>query len=78
MIIGVPAEVKNNEFRVALTPAGAADLAGRGHQVLIQSGAGLASGFTDEQYRSAGAQLLDGAEGVWEAAELVLDRKSVV
>ena len=75
MIIGVPAEVKNNEFRVALTPAGVADLVGRGHELLLEAGAGAASGFTDEQYTRAGARILAGPDPVWDAAELVLKVK---
>ena len=62
MLIGVPAEVKDFEFRVALTPAGALDLVNRGHQVLIQSGAGGGSGFTDQNYAEAGASIADTAE----------------
>lgn len=75
MHIGVPAEVKNNDFRVALTPAGAGDLTGRGHEVLIESGAGLGSGFTDEDFAAAGAKILPTAEAVWETAELILKVK---
>lgn len=75
MIIGVPAEAKNNEFRVALTPAGVIELTGRGHQVLVQAGAGAGSGFTDADYTVGGAQVLETAQEVWEAAELVLKVK---
>jgi alanine dehydrogenase len=75
MIIGVPAEVKNNEFRVALTPAGAVDLTGRDHTVLIEAGAGLASGFPDDAYADAGAQIVAGPDEVWERAEMILKVK---
>lgn len=75
MIIGVPAEVKNNEYRVALTPAGAIDLAARGHRVLIQSGAGTGSGFSDAKYELAGAEILSSVDSVWDQAELVLKVK---
>ncbi|GAA1138072.1 alanine dehydrogenase [Nesterenkonia lutea] len=75
MIIGVPAEVKNNEYRVALTPAGTHDLIGRGHRVLLQSGAGAGSGFADTEYESAGAEILGVAEQVWAQAELILKVK---
>ncbi|GAB3186615.1 alanine dehydrogenase [Nesterenkonia suensis] len=75
MIIGVPTEVKNNEFRVALTPAGAVDLTQRGHTVLIQSGAGEGSGFSDEDYRSVGAELVPDVDDLWNRAELVLKVK---
>lgn len=74
MLIGVPAEVKDNEFRVALTPAGTLDLVGQGHEVVIQSGAGEGSGFTDEEYRDAGARIADKAGGAW-SADLVLKVK---
>ncbi|WP_022873236.1 alanine dehydrogenase [Nesterenkonia alba] len=75
MLIGVPAEVKNNEFRVALTPAGSIDLDRRGHQVLIQAGAGVGSGFDDDAYAAAGARIVPTAEDVWDTAELVLKVK---
>lgn len=75
MIIGVPIEVKNNESRVALTPAGAGDLTKKGHEVLVQAGAGTASGFPDAAYAEAGVQIVDSAEQVWGSAELVLKVK---
>lgn len=75
MIIGVPAEVKNNEFRVALTPAGAGDLTGRGHQVLLESHAGVGSGFTDEDYAQAGVRTVPTAAEVWGEADLILKVK---
>lgn len=65
MKIGVPKEIKNNENRVAMTPAGVMNLAMFGHEVFIETGAGLGSGFTDEDYKLAGAKI-------------VSDRKSVV
>ena len=58
MIIGVPKEIKDNENRVALTPAGAKELKKRGHQVFVQSTAGEGSGFTDQIYTDAGADIL--------------------
>ena len=58
MIIGVPKEIKNNENRVALTPAGTKELVKRGHTVSIQTKAGEASGFPDEEYTGAGARIL--------------------
>ena len=75
MIIGIPTEVKNNEFRIALTPAGAVDLTRREHTVLIQAGAGTGSGFSDEEYLEAGAELVADVEDVWKRAELVLKVK---
>lgn len=65
MLIGVPAEVKDYEYRVALTPAGTLDLVNRKHQVVVQSGAGVGSGFTDEAYAEAGADVVDAAADAW-------------
>ncbi|HSP23190.1 MAG TPA: alanine dehydrogenase [Planococcus sp. (in: firmicutes)] len=65
MRIGVPTEVKNNENRVAMTPAGVVNLALFGHEVFIQAGAGLGSGFTDEDYIAAGAQIVATAQEAW-------------
>ncbi|MEO4037767.1 alanine dehydrogenase [Micrococcaceae bacterium Sec6.3] len=78
MLIGVPTEVKNNEFRVALTDGGVLELARRGHEVLVQAGAGVGSGITDEAYGEAGAQLVESADEVWERAELLLKVKEPV
>ena len=75
MLIGVPTEIKNNERRVGLTAAGVAELTGRGHEVLVQTGAGTASGFSDEDFARAGARIVDSAEDVWGSAELVLKVK---
>jgi alanine dehydrogenase len=75
MIIGVPTEIKADERRVALTPAGAAALRSHGHAVLIQSGAGAGSGFADEAYRAAGARVIEPAAQVWRQAEMVLKVK---
>ncbi|MDV6036557.1 alanine dehydrogenase [Bacillus sp. SM-B1] len=65
MRIGIPTEIKNNENRVAMTPAGAVHLVQNGHEVFVQKGAGLGSGFTDEQYVQAGAKLVETAEEAW-------------
>jgi alanine dehydrogenase len=78
MRIGVPTEVKNNEYRVAVTPAGVHELTGRGHDVLVEGGAGLGSAITDEEYLAAGAKLVDDADEVWGDAELVLKVKEPV
>jgi len=75
MIIGVPKEVKNNEFRVALTPAGAHALAAAGHEVLVERGAGKGSGFADEEFVGAGAKIAVDAAEVWGRADLVLKVK---
>ncbi|MHA4241744.1 alanine dehydrogenase [Bacillus thuringiensis] len=65
MHIGIPTEIKNNENRVAMTPAGAVHLVQNGHEVFVQKGAGLGSGFTDEEYVQAGAKLVETAEEAW-------------
>ena len=78
MLIGVPTEVKNNEFRVALTHGGVTELVRRGHQVMVQAGAGVGSGITDEQYRTAGAELEDDPDELWKRAELLLKVKEPV
>ncbi|TCL87052.1 alanine dehydrogenase [Curtobacterium sp. PhB142] len=78
MRIGVPTEIKNNEYRVAATPAGVAELALHGHQVLVQAGAGTGSAFPDDEYRTAGAEIVDTADEVWARAELILKVKEPV
>lgn len=74
MIIGVPKEIKNNENRVALTPAGAAELVKRGNELFIQTGAGIGSGFTDEEFLIAGAKILPSIEEVYGISEMMLPR----
>lgn len=71
MIIGVPKEVKNNENRVGLTPAGAVAYIHAGHQVIVETQAGVGSGFPDEDYTQAGAQIASTAEEVWSKAEMI-------
>ncbi|WP_304064106.1 alanine dehydrogenase [Pedobacter glucosidilyticus] len=78
MVIGVPKEIKNNENRVAVTPAGAASFIKNGHQIYIQKSAGLGSGFTDEDYTKAGAQLLDTIEEVYAIAEMICKVKEPI
>lgn len=75
MIIGVPKEIKNNENRVALTPAGAQELVKRSHTVYVQSTAGNGSGFSDEEYIKAGAQILPTIEEVYAIAEMIVKVK---
>ena len=75
MIIGVPKEIKTLEFRVALTPAGVRELVKNGHQVLIESGAGLGSAISDSQYQSEGAEIVPSAKDVWQRAEMVMKVK---
>lgn len=67
MKIGVPKEIKNNEYRVAMTPAGVMTLTGVGHQVIIEAGAGAGSSFTDEDYKRAGATIVSTAAEAWDA-----------
>lgn len=74
MIIGVPKEIKNHENRVALTPAGAASLVQEGHEVLIETNAGLGSGFPDHDYQEQGAKIVSSAKETW-SAQLVLKVK---
>ena len=75
MKVGVVKEVKSDENRVALTPAGVEAFCDRGHGVLVECGAGEGSGFTDEEYAEAGAELVEGATGVWSRAEMVMKVK---
>src|SRR3954454_11513775 len=78
MRVGIPTEIKNNEYRVAVTPAGVAELVHRGHEVIIQSGAGEGSAISDADFKRAGAQLLNGADQVWAEADLLLKVKEPI
>jgi len=75
VIVGVPTEIKPDEFRVALTPAGVRELTARGHEVLVQAGAGIGSAIEDEHYTAQGARIARDVAEVWGAAELVLKVK---
>ena len=75
MRVGIPTETKNNEFRVAITPAGVAALTHRGHEVLIQTGAGQGSAISDADFKAAGAQMISTADQVWSEADLLLKVK---
>ena len=75
MIIGVPKEIKNHEYRVGLTPAAAKEFVANGHQVLIENNAGTAIGFTNDQYEAAGASIIDTAEQIFEQAEMIVKVK---
>jgi len=77
-VVGVPAEVKNHEYRVALTPSGVHELRTHGHEVLVQSGAGTGSSISDDDYRAEGAVVLDDADEVWGRADVVLKVKEPV
>jgi alanine dehydrogenase len=78
MRIGIPREVKDNEYRVAITPAGVRELTGRGHEVFVQSGAGAGSAISDADYAAAGAKVLAQEEEVWGQAQLLLKVKEPV
>src|ERR1044071_5049768 len=78
MRIGVPTEIKDNEYRVGMTPAGARDLSSDGHEVLIQKGAGNGSGFSDDEYRASGATILPSADAVYEQADMIVKVKEPI
>ncbi len=78
MIIGVPKEIKNNENRVAVTPAGVTEFRKHGHIIYVQAGAGHGSGFSDEQYIEAGAQILPAIEEVYAIAEMIIKVKEPI
>ena len=78
MIIGVPKEVKDSENRVAATPASVLELVTHGHTVLVESGAGVGSGYPDSEYAAEGADVLDTAGEVWERADMILKVKEPV
>ena len=75
MIAGIPTEIKSDERRVSLTPAGVSAFRNHGHRVVVQRGAGVGSGFSDREYRDAGAQIADTAAAVWKRAEMILKVK---
>ncbi len=77
MKIGTPKEVKNHEYRVGMTPAAVHELTGHGHEVFVETGAGEAIGFSDRDYAAAGAQLLDSARAVFDAASLIVKVKEL-
>ncbi|MFC7446867.1 alanine dehydrogenase [Rhodococcus daqingensis] len=78
MRIGIPREVKNHEYRVAITPAGVHELVSRGHEVIVEQAAGVGSSFADADYRAAGARILAEADDVWASAELLLKVKEPI
>jgi alanine dehydrogenase len=78
MNIGVPKEIKNNEFRVAITPSGVREFIKHGHSVSIETGAGVGSAISDDEYRKVGAKILDTADEVWSAADLILKVKEPI
>jgi alanine dehydrogenase len=78
MIVGVPKEVKDNEYRVALTPEGAHELTAAGHQVLIQDGAGTGSSIPQQRYERAGAEIVPSAGEVWSSSDMIMKVKEPV
>ena len=75
MIIGVPKEIKNNEYRVGVTPSGVWAFTQGGHRVLVERGAGIGSGFSDADYAARGAELSETAADVWRRADMVIKVK---
>src|SRR5260370_40436523 len=78
MIIGCPKEIKTREYRVGLVPGGAAALAGGGHTVLVEKGAGLGSGISDAAYEQVGARIVEKAAEVWAKADVIIKGKEPV
>ena len=78
MLVGVPKEIKNHEYRVAITPAGVKEFINHGHKVIVEKGAGLGSAISDDAYRVAGAEILDTAQEVWARAEMILKVKEPI
>ena len=78
MRVGIPTEIKNNEYRVAITPAGVSELVRHGHEVMVQAGAGEGSAIRDPDFKSAGAQIVESAEHVWAEADLLLKVKEPI
>jgi alanine dehydrogenase len=75
MLIGVPKEIKNHEYRIGLTPAGARELVANGHQVMVQKDGGKAIGLTDDLYRKAGAEIVETAKEIFERAQMIIKVK---
>jgi alanine dehydrogenase len=75
MIVGVPREIKSDEYRVALLPVGAEELRRAGHRVLVQAGAGLGSGITDDRYEATGAEIVADSATIWNEADLIVKVK---
>src|SRR5213080_2479840 len=75
MLVGVPKEIKTDEYRVAMIPVGVEELTRAGHKVLIQAGAGQGSGISDEQYAANGAEIIANATEIWSRADLIVKVK---
>src|SRR5512138_1292959 len=78
MKVGVPREVKNHEYRVAITPSGVHELVVHGHEVFVEREAGVGSSIADEDYLAAGAKILESADDIWAEGELILKVKEPV
>ena len=78
MIVGVPKEIKDNEARVGVTPAGVKELTASGHTVLVETQAGAQSGFLDEEYQNAGAEIVGDAGFVWGKSDVVVKVKEPI
>ena len=75
MIVGTVKEVKNNEFRIGLTPSSVREYVHHRHQVLVESNAGLGAGFTDVEYQAAGAEIVNKAADVWKKSDMIVKVK---
>ena len=75
MIIGIPKEIKNHEYRVGMTPAGVKELVAHGHRLLVETNSGTGIGFDDADYLSAGAEIIEVAEAVFVEAEMIIKVK---
>ena len=78
MIVGIPKELKNNEFRVAITPSGVRAYSSAGHKVIIEKNAGIGSGISDNEYIIAGGEIIDSADELWQLADLILKVKEPI
>ncbi|HEX3198882.1 MAG TPA: alanine dehydrogenase, partial [Propionibacteriaceae bacterium] len=78
LVVGVPKEIKDNENRVAVQPDGVAELVYKGHRVLVESGAGTGSRFSDTEYAAAGAEVVDSADDVFAVADLIVKVKEPI
>ena len=78
MLIGVPKEIKNHEYRIGLTPAGVRELEANGHQVIVQHDGGKSIGLTDEMYRKAGAEIWESAADIFARADMIIKVKEFV
>jgi alanine dehydrogenase len=78
LLVGVPKEIKNHEYRVAITPAGVVEFVKNGHQVVVEKNAGVGSAISDDEYVKAGAKILDSSDEVWAKSDLILKVKEPI